>query len=57
MAGAIFFHLTTLGIVVKDDSGQLFIYALLVFISCTILAFLYRWQILNLFNKNKTPVL
>jgi len=57
MAGAIFFHLTTLGIVVKDDSGQLFIYALLVFISCTILTILYRWQILNLFNKIKNPAL
>lgn len=57
MAGAIFFHLTTLGIVVKDDSGQLFIYALLVFISCSILTVLYRGQILNLFNKLKNPAL
>src|SRR5579885_865927 len=32
MAGAIFFHLTKLGLVVQDDGGQLFIYALLVFI-------------------------
>jgi len=57
MAGAIFFHLTKLGIVVKGDSGQLFIYAVLVFVSCTILAYLYRGQLLNLFNKHKTPVL
>jgi uncharacterized membrane protein YphA (DoxX/SURF4 family) len=57
MAGAIFFHLTKLGIVVKNDSGQLFIYAVLVFVSCTILAYLYRAQLLNLFNKHKTPVL
>ncbi len=34
MGGALFFHLTKLGIVVKDDSGQLFIYALLVFVCC-----------------------
>jgi uncharacterized membrane protein YphA (DoxX/SURF4 family) len=57
MAGALFFHLTKLGIVVQDDSGQLFIYALLVFISCLILIYLYKWQLVHLFNKNKTPVL
>ncbi len=33
MSGAIFFHLTSLGIVVMDDGGQLFIYACLVFLS------------------------
>jgi uncharacterized membrane protein YphA (DoxX/SURF4 family) len=33
MSGALFFHLTILGIEVMDDSGQLFIYALLVWIS------------------------
>ena len=33
MAGALFFHLTKLDIVVMNDGGQLFIYALLVFIS------------------------
>ena len=42
MGGAIFFHITKLGLVVKDDGGQLFIYALLVFISCLILTILYR---------------
>jgi len=42
MGGAIFFHLTKLGLVVQDDGGQLFIYALLVFISCVVLAFVYR---------------
>jgi len=57
MAGAIFFHLTKLGIVVKGDSGQLFIYAVLVFVSCLILTWLYKWQLFNLFNKHKTPVL
>jgi uncharacterized membrane protein YphA (DoxX/SURF4 family) len=53
MGGAIFFHLTRLGIVVQDDSGQLFIYALLVFISCLMLAIIYRGQILRLFFKTK----
>ena len=45
MSGALFFHLTKLGIVVKDDHGQLFIYALLVFVSCLILAWSYRDQV------------
>lgn len=38
MSGALFFHFTKLGIEVKGDHGQLFIYALIVFISCFILA-------------------
>ena len=42
MAGAIFFHLTKLGISVQNDGGQLFIYALLVFLSSTVLAIIYR---------------
>ncbi len=57
MSGAIFFHLTTLGIVVKDDAGQLFIYALLVFISCLILAWSCRNQITGLLKKKKSPAL
>lgn len=56
MAGAIFFHLTKLGISVKGDGGQLFIYALLVFISCIILLFIYREELINIlklvFKKN-----
>ena len=42
MSGAIFFHLTKLGIVVKHDGGQLFIYALLVFFSCAALLIIYK---------------
>lgn len=42
MSGAIFFHLTKLGLVVKNDGGQLFIYALLVFVSCLLLLIIYR---------------
>jgi len=41
MTGALFMHLTKLGIEVQDDSGQLFIYALLVLGSCLTLVF---WQ-------------
>ena len=53
MGGALYFHLTKLGIVVQNDSGELFIYALLVFTSCLILAIVYRSQILNLLpHKN-----
>jgi len=56
MAGAIFFHLTKLGIQVRGDGGQLFIYALLVFISCVILLLIYRGEISKrlkmIFKKN-----
>lgn len=52
MAGAIFFHLTKLGLVVMDDGGQLFIYALLVFISAAVLVILYRRQLYSLIKLN-----
>jgi len=35
ISGAIFFHLTKLGIVVQDDGGQLFAMALAVFVGAT----------------------
>ncbi|MBN9382456.1 MAG: DoxX family protein [Chitinophagaceae bacterium] len=47
MSGALFFHLTKLGIEVKGDHGQLFIYALLVFISCLVLAWSFRKKLFN----------
>lgn len=47
MAGAIFFHLTKLGITVQNDGGQLFIYALLVFISSIALAIIYRGDLVT----------
>ena len=47
MGGAIFFHLTKLGIIVKDDGGQLFLYALLVFFSCLGLLIIYRKNVLS----------
>jgi uncharacterized membrane protein YphA (DoxX/SURF4 family) len=42
MLGAISAHFLKLGIVVKDDGGQLFVYALIVLISSIILAVIYR---------------
>jgi uncharacterized membrane protein YphA (DoxX/SURF4 family) len=53
MSGALFFHLTKLGIEVQGDHGQLFIYALLVFVSCLILLFFYRGQLFSLLNVNR----
>ncbi len=42
MSGALFFHLTNLGIEVKSDAGLLFFYAILVFLCCFILVFMNR---------------
>ncbi len=52
MSGAIFYHVTKLGLVVMNDGGQLFAYALIVFISCAWLAIIYRDDILNLIKAN-----
>lgn len=52
MAGALFFHLTKLGIEVKSDGGLLFTYALIVFVSSTILLWLYKQQILSLLKRS-----
>jgi len=57
MAGALLSHLTKLGIVVQDDGGLLFIYALLVFVSSALLAWVYRAQVLHLLFKPKSTVL
>jgi uncharacterized membrane protein YphA (DoxX/SURF4 family) len=51
MSGAIFAHLTKLGPVVKNDGGQLFIYAILVFVSSVILLVVYRNQLLQYLRK------
>lgn len=45
IAGAIFFHLTTLGIEVQGDGGLLFILALITFISCLIVLVIRRKDI------------
>ncbi|MEZ4685982.1 MAG: DoxX family protein [Bacteroidia bacterium] len=45
ISGAIFFHLTRLGIEVQGDGGQLFIMAVVVFVCSAIVAWNYRKQI------------
>lgn len=45
ISGAIFFHLTKLGIEVQGDGGYLFILAVVVFVCCAIIAFISRKQI------------
>ncbi len=45
MAGAIFSHLTKLGIEVQNDGGQLFIYAVLAFASCVTLLLLEKKEV------------
>jgi uncharacterized membrane protein YphA (DoxX/SURF4 family) len=47
MGGAIFFHLTKLGIVFDGDA-ILFVYALTVFVSCALLTFFYRKALIKL---------
>ena len=45
MFGAIFFHLTSLGIEVHEDRGQLFIYAIITAVCCLILLFIERQRV------------
>ena len=42
MSGAVFSHLFVLGIEVQNDSGLLFMYAILVFISCLYIVWVKR---------------
>lgn len=51
MSGAIFFHLTKLGIEVMGDGGQLFYMGVAVWISSAILLFVYRNQVLSLLPR------
>jgi uncharacterized membrane protein YphA (DoxX/SURF4 family) len=48
MTGALFFHLTKLGINVQNDGGQLFIYAVLVFISSVVLVIIYKNELIGI---------
>lgn len=48
MSGAIFFHLTTLGIDVQGDHGQLFYMGVAVWISCLVLLIANKEQVLKL---------
>ena len=51
MTGALGAHLTKLGIEVKNDGGQLFIYALLVLASSIALVIIYRNDGIRLFKR------
>jgi uncharacterized membrane protein YphA (DoxX/SURF4 family) len=52
MGGAIFFHLTKLGIVFDGDAG-LFTAAVITFVCCFILLIIYRSQILQLIKYKR----
>lgn len=54
MGGALFFHITKLGIVVQDDGGLLFMYAMVVMICCMILVYAKREQLFVFLKKSKT---
>lgn len=54
MSGALLSHLTVLGIEVQYDGGQLFIYALLVWVSCVILIWMNKKQLVKVINSLKT---
>lgn len=45
MSGAIFFHLTFLGIEISNDGGQLFIYAIITFTCCLTLLLIERQKL------------
>jgi putative oxidoreductase len=45
ISGAIFSHLTKLGIVVKDDGGLLFVLAITVFVLSLVVLFIHRKEI------------
>ncbi|MBK8086889.1 MAG: DoxX family protein [Chitinophagaceae bacterium] len=51
MGGALFFHVTKLGIEIKGDGGLLFMYALVVFVCCAILLFVFQSQIKQVLVK------
>lgn len=54
MSGALASHFTKLGISVKGDGGQLFVYALITLLCCVLLLIHHRQDIL-LFTKNVFP--
>jgi hypothetical protein len=51
MLGAILSHLLILGIEVKEDGGQLFIYALLVVFSCFLLLWIHRHELIRILKQ------
>ncbi|MES2647969.1 MAG: DoxX family protein [Bacteroidota bacterium] len=57
MGGAILSHIFVLGVVIQDDGGQLFIYALLVLICSAILFWMYRRQLGRFIQQRFVPFL
>ncbi|NIJ52941.1 DoxX family protein [Dyadobacter arcticus] len=57
ISGALVSHLTVLGIEVLGDGGQLFIYALIVFVSCAMLVFFEKDKLLFLFKGLRSNIL
>ncbi len=53
IAGAIFAHLTQLGINVQGDGGLLFFMALAVFVSCLIVLYLHRAELLRFLQTRR----
>lgn len=53
MSGALVSHILVLGVVVKDDNGLLFSYALIVWLASVILAWLNRAQLVDFLKKFK----
>lgn len=56
MSGALYFHITALGIVVMDDNGLLFSYALIVWTACIILSVMCstEWKVIKNTEENAT---
>lgn len=53
IVGAIFSHLLIIGIESGDDGGLLFGLAIVVFICCALLLFIYKPQVIGFLNKLK----
>lgn len=51
MTSIIFFHLSSLGIEVMNDGGQLFYKAVVVWVGSAILFIIYRGQVLRIVNR------
>lgn len=56
MAGALLSHIIILGIEVQGDGGQLFIYALIVFICSVFLVWINRFKLTTLLGYKKYSV-
>ncbi|MNL64488.1 hypothetical protein D3C87_1887090 [compost metagenome] len=52
MTGAVFMHLTRLGVVVLNDSGKLFVMALAVLIACLVLVYQQRSTISGMRSRD-----